>query len=252
MKKQSVMFAFLMLAVSLPYLAFSETVNCTAITSVPYTINTPGVYCFRSNWNFPTAFGNMVTINASGVVIDLNGYTLSNQLAGPATSTKAFYANEKSNIVIKNGEIRYFYTAIDLSDSRALNVAQTNTVEGIRAIYNTHAGIWVAGMGHILRKNEVSNTGVGSSAPDSSHFAIRVGQGFGARVLNNEINLVAAPSGAYGIYFANHSHGLAVGNRITSTGSGITYFSSTGKYRDTLTSGVTTPYSGGTNAGNNQ
>jgi hypothetical protein len=42
-----------------------------------------------------------------------------------------------------------------------------------------------------------------------------------------------------------------VNNRITDADLGIDFALGTGKYRDNLTFGVTTPYNGGTNAGNN-
>ena len=46
--------------------------------------------------------------------------------------------------------------------------------------------------------------------------------------------------------------GLAVNNRITQADKGIAYgVGSTGKYRDNLTFDVATPYSGGTDIGNN-
>lgn len=69
------------------------------------------------------------------------------------------------------------------------------------------------------------------------------------------------PSGAgnniaCGILFTEHAgagaDNLAVNNRITDADVGIGYlFGATGKYRDNLTSAVATPYSGGTDAGNN-
>ena len=42
-----------------------------------------------------------------------------------------------------------------------------------------------------------------------------------------------------------------VNNRITTADKGIEYDSSTGKFRDNITFGVTTPFTGGTDIGNN-
>jgi hypothetical protein len=42
-----------------------------------------------------------------------------------------------------------------------------------------------------------------------------------------------------------------VNNRIVNFPDVVTYLDSTGKHRDNLTSGVASPFDGGTNAGNN-
>ena len=42
-----------------------------------------------------------------------------------------------------------------------------------------------------------------------------------------------------------------VNNRITVADRGIAFLGSTGKYRDNITFGVTTPFMGGTDIGNN-
>ena len=78
--------------------------------------------------------------------------------------------------------------------------------------------------------------------------------GNGPQVLNNAvINTVAQGTGiARGIHLLVVTGGLAVNNRITEADRGINYAAgSTGKYRDNLTFGVTTPFTGGTDAGNN-
>ena len=58
---------------------------------------------------------------------------------------------------------------------------------------------------------------------------------------------------ARGIYFEFVIGGLAVNNRITEADIGIDYATanSEGKYRDNLTFGVTTPFTGGTAVGTN-
>jgi hypothetical protein len=74
----------------------------------------------------------------------------------------------------------------------------------------------------------------------------------GSRVLNNDVIKTVPPPGGttYGIFFVG-TGGLAVNNRITAADYGIAYFLSPGKYRDNITSSVTTPFSGGTDICNN-
>jgi hypothetical protein len=63
---------------------------------------------------------------------------------------------------------------------------------------------------------------------------------------------VATSTGnAWGLRLASASGAVVEGNRITSADYGIFYAVSTGKYMDNLTSGVATPFIGGTDAGGN-
>ena len=78
--------------------------------------------------------------------------------------------------------------------------------------------------------------------------------GSGPRALNNDvINTFKAGTGvSTGILFNGATGAFAVNNRITSADRGIAYDSgATGKYRDNLTFGVTTPFTGGTAVGTN-
>ena len=76
--------------------------------------------------------------------------------------------------------------------------------------------------------------------------------------MNNDITDITGPVGGteVGIILSNFSTTagafLVVNNRITGASTGINFEpTATGKYRDNLTSGVATPFSGGTDAGNN-
>ncbi len=230
--------------------AHSETVNCTPITSVPIIITAQGIYCLTGNLNTAITTGNAITINANSVVLDLNGFKLGGLAAGPGTQAKGIYLLNRQNITIKNGTVRGFHDGIVLADNGS---SSGHVVEDIRADQNTVVGIFVAGAGGIVRNNQVVDTGGGTADGDNvSAFGIIV-HGFGPRVLNNDvIRTVSQGTGiAYGIAFgASVTGGLAVNNRVTGADRGIHYFG-TGKYRDNLTFDVTTPYSGGTNAGNN-
>jgi hypothetical protein len=54
------------------------------------------------------------------------------------------------------------------------------------------------------------------------------------------------------VAFQDSDDVLALKNRLTRFGAGIAYVSSTGRYGNNLTSGVTTPFTGGTDAGRNE
>jgi parallel beta-helix repeat protein len=225
--------------------------------------------------------GNAITITVNNVTIDMNGYKLGNLAAGPGTEAYGIVANEKRNITIRNGTIRGFYYAIDLNGSDA--TSSGHLVEDIRADGNTFTGMLVIGTGNIVRNNQVVSTS--GSTVHGSAYGIRV-IGPGARVMNNDVTDTAAGSGtvmgiyvwssdstvvegnrvsdtsvdsgtAYGINITISSKVMVVNNRIATADYGVFYSSSgggsTGKYRDNITDGIgTTPYTGGTDAGNNQ
>lgn len=75
----------------------------TPISSAPYTINTPGSYYLASNLSVAT--GNAITIAASGVSLDLNGFTISST-ASPAAGAGVLLNVLMKNISISNGHIQ--------------------------------------------------------------------------------------------------------------------------------------------------
>ena len=62
--------------------ARAETVNCTAITSLPAVITVQGIYCFTGNLSTAITTGNAIEIQTNNVVLDLNGFKLGGLAAG--------------------------------------------------------------------------------------------------------------------------------------------------------------------------
>ena len=228
----------------------AETVNCTAITTLPAVITVQGVYCLTGNLATAITTGNAIEIQTNNVVLDLNGFKLGGLAAGPGTGATGIHAADRQNITIKNGTIRGFGEGIFLHDTGA---SQGHVVEDIRADQNTVVGIEVRGSGTIVRNNQVVATGGCTvCGANASAFGISV-VGVGPRVLNNDvINTFRQGTGTARGIFLGGTAGLAVNNRITDADTGILYFvGSTGKYRDNITVDVTTPYTDGTDIGNN-
>lgn len=230
--------------------ARAETVNCTPVTALPAVITVPGIHCFTANLATNITSGNAIEIQTNNVVLDLNGF----KLGGPAslgTQAVGIQASGRQNITVKNGTINGFRTGILLQD--ATGTSRGHIVEDIRADQNTQHGMDIAGAGSIVRNNQVVATGGSTIVPNSNAIGIEV-RGSGPRVLNNDVvNTVGGGTGtASGIRFSGVTGGLAVNNRITKADKGIEYAgAATGKYRDNLTFGVTTPFTGGTAVGTN-
>jgi parallel beta-helix repeat protein len=254
----------------------AETTNCTAITSVPYTISVPGIYCLTGNLETAMTSGNAITINVNNVVIDLNGRKLGGGSAGPGTNAYGIYAYQRKNITIKNGTIRGFQAGVVLHGDSPYTTSQGHVIEDIRSDMNTAYGIVVEGRGNIIRNNQVVDTG-GSTLANYAYgirtfgpgsrvlnndvyetkeqsaanaYGIYVGIGDGSVVLNNRIGNQAFGTGSsYGIYIGSSNNGIVKSNTISKMEWGIYFIDSTGLYGDNLTSGCTTPFSGGTAAG---
>ena len=237
--------------------AQAETTNCKTISVIPTTINSPGIYCFKSNLNSNIANGSAITIAANDVVIDLNGYKLNGCASGASALSSGISSQFRRNITVKNGTIEGYMIGISLAGFRSPSEGEGNIVEDIRAVRNFQIGIDVQGNGIIVRNNYVASTG-GSTAFGKIPLAgLGIGaHGKGARVLNNDI--VSTKRGKQGTStgislqgFVDNTDGLAVNNRITGADVGIIFQDGSSKFRDNLTSDVKTPYVSGTDAGNN-
>jgi len=163
-----------------------------------------------------------------------------------------------------------------------MTTSQGHLIEDVRADMNTSVGIWVRGQGNIIRNNQIVGTGGSSVSTDFSCGIMA--EGPGNRVINNDVyetkeqgngpigafgiivnygkssvvennrvgNQDLGPLETYGIFIDNSSDNtFVVNNRITTMTYGIFYYFGTGKYRDNMTRNVTTPFSNGTDAGNN-
>jgi parallel beta-helix repeat protein len=253
--------------------AYAETINCTPITSLPATISAQGVYCLTGNVGTGMTSGNAIEINANNVTIDLNGWKVGGQSAGLATQAYGIHST-MDNVTIKNGIVRGFYFGIRLAGRGAV-------VEDILADQNTHTGIELEGMGAIVRRNRVIDTGRATVSSGGYALGVVVG-GQGSLVENNFISGLTAGGGAleFGILvnvnnctvrgnvISNgakpiagvESYGISVkdsdssivGNTVTNFNYGI-YFveGTTGKYSHNVAVGCDHPYTGGTAGSDN-
>ena len=258
----------------------AETTNCTAINAVPFTISSPGSYCLTIDLGHAAfASGNAITIAANAVVLDLNEHKLGGSAAGVGTQAIGIYGLNRRQITIKNGTVRGYLRGIWLDDTTgSFTASRGNLIEDVHAESNTETGIRISGHGSIVRGNKVADTGgTTSSGPNVPTFGIQV---FGPenRILDNdvtdtlpvgsEISVGISAAGEGTIVEGNRvgngalvaSKGLAltggdvlaVGNRMSRFTTGLEMSGSGGKYRDNLTAGCTTAYSGVTDVGNNQ
>jgi hypothetical protein len=250
----------------------AEVTNCTAIPSLPYTITTPGIYCFTQSLSTSTHGIDAITVGANDVVIEMNGRTLEH-LGGAGNSSMGIRALNRTNVTVRNGTIRGFHIGVSLWGFLPLT-SQGYVVEGIHAEGNHTAAMEVAGLRSIVRDNRLTRTGESSPCCNSRIALWAFGAGLnitnnkilettnayagiyvqianGAVIEGNVVSNSAVPSGptSYGIVTTNNSFNVIVaGNRITNMKTGIE-LQSGGLYIGNTVGGATTPFSGGTAAG---
>jgi len=274
------LFSSVLLIASVFTSAHAETINCTAIAQLPYTIKKPGIFCLKSNLSTSISAGTAITIKASNVVLDLNGFRLDGSGAGMGTTACGIKAEKRQNVTVKNGIVRGFFVGIYFEDDSPYTTSRANVIEEIRADKNTLVGIHIKGEGSVIRNNIVSGTG-GSTDTSSDGAIGGIGtQGAGARVLGNDVtdvdsvgayagygivvldgggcivagnrvsNITAATGETSGIALRRISGVVVSDNRLSGMKSGIHFdASATGTYMNNLVLDTTTPYTGGTAAG---
>ncbi len=271
--------AAVLLALFAPAPASAGTDRYTTITSLPYTISSPGGYRLTGNITYSTPYTNAITINCDNVVLDLDGFTIVygiSPLISPASP--AIRATGRSNITIRNGKLRGFPRAIWLTGDGSL---ASLVVEDITA---TETYAWPAifletTTGAIVRRCQIANTTYTQGSTTSPITGIRM-SGKSPVVTDNVVTLMKAASntnvgidvggcsfavverntiwnevqspydGSIGIV-AGGTGNIVVDNRIANTYIGVQYSNASGVYRDNIAVSCFYGYYYGTDAGNN-
>jgi hypothetical protein len=176
----------------------AEVTNCTEIASVPFTISAPGTYCLKKNLvnttdPAPAYLAGAIEIQADNVTLDLNGFSLSNGIAGPANRMNGVVGFHRKNVIVRNGQIDGFATAVLLGGL----MAQRSMVEDIRANASTGKGVFVAGENSVIRNNQITNVGPGDL--DSEAIGITLVYAENSTIEGNLISAVSETQSAHGI-----------------------------------------------------
>jgi parallel beta-helix repeat protein len=242
--------------------------DCNVISSLPFTISTPGTYCLTGNLMTTTPTDPAITIQADNVLLDLNGFTITDGFFPPHEGILC----GGRGVTIRNGTLKGFAEAIRMSGSFGV-------IENTRILDCYFIGITVYfSSGTIVRNNQVANTTGTSAVGGGNVYAISV-SGSANNISGNDIvdtqtsfpnasanaimlnpsdrtvienNRIQHTTGT-AIYISSTSNNaLVVNNRIARCNNGVLFLGSSGIFRDNIALGCTTPYSGGTNGGNNQ
>jgi len=260
----------------------SADTTCTAANTItsanplPFTIKKSGVWCLGASRNWSGAAPNTaaITIAASDVILDLNGFKLIGSNAGIGTEADGVAASNQRNITVRNGSIRGFYIAVQLDDhSGAGTIGGRYTLEDLFVSDSTYEGINLAGSDVVVRRVHISAVGGSTAVSNSNAHGIRFYPGSNALIVDNvvrEVHPVGVGQGV-GIYvdgfndvvdnntvqnaapIVGNTVGIALGGAVDvaffvnnkGNGWGTCINASVGKngrYRDNLTFVCTTPY----------
>jgi hypothetical protein len=216
----------------------------TRITSLPYTITTSGTYVLDGSLDYNSSSAVAIQINASNVTVDLNGNSINNLGAGPATQAVGINAFNEPNVTIRNGQIVGFFRAIQLDGQlESLPPASRSAlVEYVRCAFNVDCGIFLTvNYNAVVRNCQIRNTGYSPDGSVSNNQAnlIYDSQGFGNLIYQNNISLVS------GIGIVLGSNDLADGNLVTAATTGIFSADPSSKVKNNTVTMATTPYQGG-------
>lgn len=214
----------LLLASMLPPFAISGfAIN---IGSLPYTIKKAGTYTLDRNLTFSGPGTKAITVTASNVVLDLNGYTLTGTNGGNAVY--AVYGSDANSVTVQNGTINGFILGIYFEDSfqvllQNLTVSNASTacIELTTITTGTIQNCFILG---------TSSTGV---------YGIYLGACQGIVVKNNQIANEAI-GGDSGDSFGN----IFIADQLTNCSYGL-FLSAPDKYQGNVTIACANPFSGG-------
>jgi hypothetical protein len=181
----------------------AQGVAATPITAVPFVIATSGNYYLPANLNFTGIGGAAITINASEVVLDLNGRTLSSS-AGSALTVGVYVFNQV-DVTVQNGDIDHFgYAGVYLAPN-STDVNAKNTVDNVKFNGDLIGVLSVSGTSNWV-KNCVfdgGDTGILFMMEQGSRASNNILQLQTAQeLLGMGVSLVSLGSG--GVYFENN------------------------------------------------
>jgi hypothetical protein len=184
----------------------------TQISSVPYTISSPGLYCLAGNLTFNPVNGNAITINASDVTLDLMGFCLTGPGKLSAQTNNGILIQQNScNVEIRNGSINDFgFYGIFASDCFNIRVL------GIRLRDTGGTAIALpSGVDHVVTDCNVRNAGAYGIQAEGSCIVRgnRVVNSFGHGILAGSFATVAD-----NLVKSNFGRGIQTGNYSTIIG----------------------------------
>lgn len=180
------------------------------VTTLPATINTPGIWCLTQNLTTTMTSGDAITVNSDDVTLDCNGFKIDDVGGGAFTTANGVRAESRERLTIRNCMIRGFYLGTYIYDLSGQDDGH-HRIEDSYFVANRSVGIYVGGNGTVVQRNAVLVT----VSPTDGHDAYGI-QTFGTvDVVDNLVsNVEAANATVAGIVTSLNQGGSVRGNRI--------------------------------------
>jgi hypothetical protein len=207
-------------------IAAGPTAVGTKITSLPYTISTPGFYYLTGDLVY-SINNTGITINSDDVTLDLMGFRLSG--GGISGANYAIFMNGRKNVEIRNGILSGWLEGIWEPSTSGLRHRVINM-----RVENMTDGIYLNGRGHLVKGCSVGDcSGNGiylAGATASGNVVTNCGFGINLIAAGNVIgNMVETnASGQTGINIPTASSFPNLVDQNTVTGPGIRFSGGTG------------------------
>jgi parallel beta-helix repeat protein len=174
----------------------------TPISSAPYTISQPGSYYLSTNL---TSTGHGVAIAASGVTLDLMGFTLSGDRGSLDYGVFLDGAPDSAirNVVVRNGIVRNFGHGVHAE------YTQDSRFERLITATNLSSGIYLNGSSGRCDGNTIADCTISDNASYGVYLNGSSGQCDG----NTIANCTISGNASYGVYLKGDS-GQCDGNTI--------------------------------------
>jgi hypothetical protein len=134
--------------VFMPALGLAAGRQVTVITSLPFTISSPGIYVLDSD--LTVSGSDAIDVNAPDVVINFNGYSIIGSSGGIGVS-----AGQVANVIVENGRISGFTTA-------AVQLGPSSVARNL--VGSDDEGIDVQGQDCVVQNCILQGTGTGLEA----------------------------------------------------------------------------------------
>ena len=238
---------------------YEPTVPDCTVLELPAIVDEPGLYCLDRDWDLEmTTGGRAIVVASDDVVLDFRGHLVRNRPGLDGASLPGYpigvLAIGHANVVVRDGALAGFRDGIVLSEPDGPSLSRNHLVEGMRIYDCRRNGIAVRGGHSVVRNNVVSDIVADgyTGTPDAQGIWIH---GNANRVIGNEVSRVIGPATLRrGIAFVGGTDHLAIGNRLTSTGDGLSMFGTGTVYRENFVlqiSAGAVAFDGGIDAGGN-
>lgn len=186
-------------------------------SDIPLIITASGSYYLAENVSLAAGSGRCIEVQIDDVTIDLCGFVMS---GADSNSSYGVYMNGRSNVEIRNGTIRDFYTGIIESDSTN---GKNHRVYGVRVLSCVYSSIYMRYCENCRVMDCTIADGGTRTGVSGTVYAICVGAG--STVAGNSIY-------NYGISTSCRSYGIETGSNCAVTGNTVhdTGTSSTADY----------------------